>query len=83
VDFTALSLTYTILVIPKFLLEPADSQQEQEDEDDQEAQEEVRQPKFGGFSRTVRITNFSETPFTLKVEPLVRLPILDHPIVVE
>jgi general secretion pathway protein K len=65
VDFTAVSQTYTILVLPKTLLEPG------------EGQETLRQPQFGGFSRTVRVADYTERAFTLRVDPVVRLPFLD------
>jgi len=65
IDFTGVSLIYTILVVPKAILEPA------------EAQEEPARPQFGGFSRIVRITDYNERPFVLRVDPVARLPVLD------
>lgn len=71
IDFASLSSVYTILVVPKRLIEPA------------VADSGRRQPVFGGFARTVRVTDYNERPFVLRVDPMVRLPVLTQPLPLE
>jgi general secretion pathway protein K len=66
IDFVTVSSAYTILVIPNVLLEVPEG-----DETD------ARQPVFGGFSRTVRVSDFNERPFVLRIDAFSRLPDLN------
>ena len=63
VDFTTVSPVYTIVVLPRHLLADADEAREQ--------------PVFGGFSAIVRVNDYTERPFTLRIDPIARLPLLD------
>jgi general secretion pathway protein K len=64
VDFTSLSSVYTILLVPGELLARMD-------------EEGSRQPVFGGFSTIVRVSDYTERPFTLRIDPVARLPLLN------
>jgi general secretion pathway protein K len=66
IDFTGVSPVYTILVVPKRLLETADGEAEAR-----------KQPTFGGFAAVVRANSYTERPFTLRIDPIARLPRLN------
>lgn len=65
IDFASVSSTYTVLVVPKVLL------------NDEEEPGRPRQPVFGGFAEVVRVTDFAERPFVLRADPVARLPALN------
>jgi general secretion pathway protein K len=64
VDFTSVSPVYTILLVPGEL------------SDRMEVEARERQI-FGGFSTVVRVSDYTERPFTLRIDPVARLPELD------
>ena len=66
IDFTSVSQIYTVLVVPRLLLEEA------------EGERALRQPQFGGSSRIVSATDSSERPFVLRIDPVARLPFLEQ-----
>jgi general secretion pathway protein K len=65
IDFESVSSTYTVLVVPKVLLNV-------EEEPGRPAH-----PVFGGFSEVIWVTDFAERPFVVRVDPLTRLPALN------
>lgn len=65
IDFASVSSTYTVLVVPKVLL------------NDEEEPAPPQQPVFGGFAEVVWVTDFAERPFVLRTDPVMRLPALN------
>ena len=66
IDFETVSDTYTVLVVPKVLLNI-----------DEEEPGRPKQPVFGGFAEVVWVTDFAERPFVLRADPVMRLPALN------
>lgn len=63
IDFTSVSSVYTILLVPNQL---SDTMEE----------EAGKQAVFGGLSTVVRISDYTERPFRLRIDPVARLPAL-------
>jgi general secretion pathway protein K len=65
IDFATVSSTYTVLVVPKVLLNM-----------DEESNRST-QPVFGGFAEVIWVTDFAERPFVVRIDPVMRLPALN------
>jgi general secretion pathway protein K len=87
VDFTGVSDVYTILAVPKLDLgtpvsEDGEATRARRAGPAGRAEREGPagrrpQPKYGGFAKTIRVTDYSARPFVLRIDPLPRLPLLN------
>ena len=78
IDFTSVSQTYTVLVVPRQLLgKTTDGEDGDEEAADPAGLQERKQPKFGGFSKIIRVPDYNERPVILRVDPMPRLPDLE------